>query len=494
VTISGGNASRIFSIHSGVHATISGVSIANGKESGNNGGAILNNGTLTVTNSTFTGNQVVGGNTGGAIYNGGMLTVINSSFHSNSADQGGGIFSTGTLTVTNGTFSANRADISGRGTIRNTGTATIENTIVGNTTSGGNCSGTFAAGSTNNLADDGTCGSSFRQTTNLALGTLGDYGGTTQTFPLLPGSEAIDAGNASSCQPTDQRGVNRVGTCDIGAFESRGFTLTKTSGDNQSTTINTPFKDPLGVNVGANDVKEPVVRGFVTFTAPNSGASITAAPTITREIKGGTGSLLMTASGTVSLPVTANGIAGTYAVTATTTGVTSTVTYTLTNSKADVYLPYVARNYPPPTPTPTPTPTRTPTPTPTLTPSGTRWLSESGLDEFIVTGNKVQNFKMRLSVPDCGIYQRWITHPTSEVPIVNNNFSFTGTFYASGTFNPATSASGQDGLNGHYIDGCGPLFAGPWPFVAHPQPGSPLIIPDRVIPLGTVKSTPIPGN
>jgi hypothetical protein len=44
--------------------------------------------------------------------------------------------------------------------------------------------------------------------------------------PLLPGSPAIDAGNPAGCTDhlgnllnSDQRGVARVGRCDIGAYE-----------------------------------------------------------------------------------------------------------------------------------------------------------------------------------------------------------------------------------------------------------------------------------
>jgi hypothetical protein len=55
------------------------------------------------------------------------------------------------------------------------------------------------------------------------LGTLGNYGGPTETIPLLPGSAAIDAipASDSSCGGTDQRGTARPGGsgCDIGAYE-----------------------------------------------------------------------------------------------------------------------------------------------------------------------------------------------------------------------------------------------------------------------------------
>ena len=50
------------------------------------GGAIFNNGTLTVTDSTLSANQALGANGfGGAIYNNGTLTVTNSTFSANQA-------------------------------------------------------------------------------------------------------------------------------------------------------------------------------------------------------------------------------------------------------------------------------------------------------------------------------------------------------------------------------------------------------------------------
>ena len=58
LTISGGDAVQVFVINHGVTASISGLTVANGY--GNVGG-IQNLGTLTVSNSTFSGNSVVGG-------------------------------------------------------------------------------------------------------------------------------------------------------------------------------------------------------------------------------------------------------------------------------------------------------------------------------------------------------------------------------------------------------------------------------------------------
>ena len=105
---------------------------------------------------------------------------------------------------------------------------------------------------------------------------------------------------------TDQRGVARPqgAACDSGAFESRGFSLTKMGGDNQSTVINTAFAQPLSLTLnetGGNGLPGMII----TFTAPASGASIADSTPITTSTD---------ANGTVSLPVTANGVIGTYTV------------------------------------------------------------------------------------------------------------------------------------------------------------------------------------
>jgi hypothetical protein len=38
-------------------------------------------------------------------------------------------------------------------------------------------------------------------------------------YPLNPGSQAVNAGNSGACPGTDQLGLPRVGSCDIGAVE-----------------------------------------------------------------------------------------------------------------------------------------------------------------------------------------------------------------------------------------------------------------------------------
>jgi hypothetical protein len=201
------------------------------------GGGIENNdGTLTVTNSTLSGNSAVGGDGGGILSNGGTLTVTNSTLSGNSAAYGGGIANDGTLTVTNSTLSGNGAEFGGGGI--NIGvygaTTNVGATIVAGNTMG-NCSGSALTSLGYNLTDDTTgasCG--FIQSTDvvnadpLLPSTVGNYGGTTQT--LLPGSGSPAIGvippgttlnSMSVCPRTDQRGVTSTSgaKCTIGAVE-----------------------------------------------------------------------------------------------------------------------------------------------------------------------------------------------------------------------------------------------------------------------------------
>jgi len=139
---------------------------------------------------------------------------------------------------------------------------------------------------------------------------------------------------------------------------------------------------------------------------------------------------------------------------------TATPTATATRTPTSIVTPTRT-----PTATPTATQTMTPTPTPTETPTqppGPRpgfW--EGYAMEFYVTWDSlyVRKFAVYISVPGCGSYK--VTHIIDE-PITNNYFSFSGPFYASGTFNTETTASGWMGLDMLYIPGCGYVSGGPW--------------------------------
>jgi hypothetical protein len=210
-------------------------------------------------------------------------------------------------------------------TPNNAGSGTINPDVSGTFTDQGNNLIGISQGSTNFVnGTNGNIVGTFATPVNPKLAALGDYGGTTKTHALLPGSVAINAGNNTGATTTDQRGATRIvgGTIDIGAYESAGFGLTPT-GTPQSTAINTAFATPLQLQVIELAFNKPLPAPGVsiTFTVPSSGASGTL----------GSGFTLVTDStGKVTNPFTANGVGGTYTVTASSTGLTS-ATFSLTN-------------------------------------------------------------------------------------------------------------------------------------------------------------------
>lgn len=133
ITIRGNNnGSRIFQIDAGATVLLKDVTLTGGKTT-DSGGAVFNQGTLTVEDATVSGNS---GRWGGGIYNTGSLTVRRSSITfnvANSGGYGGGIASTGTLVLVDSTVSDNTAVFSGGGLYNGRGVMHAANsTISGN--------------------------------------------------------------------------------------------------------------------------------------------------------------------------------------------------------------------------------------------------------------------------------------------------------------------------------------------------------------------------
>ena len=102
---------------------------------------ILSGGSLTITNSSVTGNTVLYSGSGAGIVSGGSLTIMNSRISGNFAGKGifngGGIAASGTVNISSSTISGNSVTVSGGG-IYNTGVTTItSSTISGNFAGGG---------------------------------------------------------------------------------------------------------------------------------------------------------------------------------------------------------------------------------------------------------------------------------------------------------------------------------------------------------------------
>jgi hypothetical protein len=236
--------------------SLSNVTVSNNRARGA-GGGLYNLGTATISDTTWRRNR---GEVGGAIYNsGGTLSLANSTLTRNSATdgaavlinlgsadltytsfsqttaatRGGGLYNQGATTVlmTNTTVHHNKAyfgaGIAGSGT-------TIVNTILSDGMSPAdpqahnNCESASSVASLGHNLDSGnTCGLAGSGDLTLVepwLGKLQYNGGATllKVHALLAGSPALNSGDDTYCPATDERGMTRpVGICDIGAYEAQ---------------------------------------------------------------------------------------------------------------------------------------------------------------------------------------------------------------------------------------------------------------------------------
>lgn len=250
------------------------------------GGIYAETGTVTILNSTISGNSAAPFGSGGGVYmsGAGSVVVTNSTISGNSAAGGGGGVDTfGSITATNSTITGNSATESaakgggllGRGSAWNFKFTTIVDNTAG--TGGGNniaddsgstaftsigsviaatgqssCTGvTPDATSTYNatVADDSSCGfgqsggpGNFSATTGeLNLEALAVNANPSGTKTMLPntGSKLINAVPAATGQAaigpnaTDQRGIARTGEFWIGAAQQApSSTLAQTPANN----------------------------------------------------------------------------------------------------------------------------------------------------------------------------------------------------------------------------------------------------------------------
>ncbi len=234
LTISGGGLVRIFTIPNGADLTLSGMTLSQGWNGVEGGGAIRNGGSLVMTNLTLTDNLAGGGNGGGllndaggvvqitsvaflnnkgfhdgAIANSGSITISSSVFSGNQGRVGGAIenYSGSTLTITGSAFTDNIAQIISGGAIANDGVLVIANSTFyqnGSTTGADIVSGnmlyvtnsTFygAISPSSNSIAGGGAGSTITLRNNiLAAGS-----GVTNCAPQSGGDFSVDASNLST--------------------------------------------------------------------------------------------------------------------------------------------------------------------------------------------------------------------------------------------------------------------------------------------------------
>lgn len=269
-TIDAAQLDRIFHVDSGVTLTLSGVTLSGGDTGATgttlelSGGALLNEGTTTLSAVALTDNLAE--ESGGAVHTTGILTLTDSAVYTNNANNGAGVSvaNGATATLTNVTLSGNTA-LNGGGAIDNVGTLDlVQVTASTNTaTDGGGVrnSGTATLGNTlvaaNNAGVDPDLGGAFSSNGGNLIGDIGDAtgithgangdqagddlnpidpmlmplalnGGTSVNHALEDSSPAIDAGVPALGAETDQRGYARpidgdldgTSAYDVGAVEA----------------------------------------------------------------------------------------------------------------------------------------------------------------------------------------------------------------------------------------------------------------------------------
>jgi hypothetical protein len=200
------------------------------------------NGALTVASSTISHNSYSrGGAFGGGLCNLGNAVLVNTTVSHNVAHSyGGGIYNiSGTLSLYNSTVSHNASNVNGAGGgifNESEGVVRLQNTLVSDNGIAGenpqpataDCGGTLQSQGYNLVTRIEGCnfvaatGDLLNINAALSPFLLGSPG----YHPLLKTSPAINAGDSSGCKDhegnlilTDQRGVERIGRCDIGAYE-----------------------------------------------------------------------------------------------------------------------------------------------------------------------------------------------------------------------------------------------------------------------------------
>ena len=258
---------RIFQIAAAnVSATISGVTIANGRATGdfpaNRGSGIRNLGTLTISNSVISGNVASLG--GGGFDNAGTLTITNSTISDNNANSGGGISNGGSVMVTNSTISGNSAGF-GAG-IDNTAMVTITNsTISGNSSvsggginnGGGTVTITNSTLSANTASNSG--GGVFNNTGTLRARN------TIIALNTAPTSPDAGQGTTGAVAVTSQ-GYNLIGS-------NSGATITPTTGDQIGVAAAQLNLSPLQDNGGPTRTHAPLSGNAAIDKGHSSGSN-----------------------------------------------------------------------------------------------------------------------------------------------------------------------------------------------------------------------------
>jgi hypothetical protein len=246
-TISGNNASRIFTVQIGTGTvTFNSLNIINAKSTNSNAAGLFastyTNGLIAINNCTFSGCSTTGyGAYGGAIATSADMNLTNCTIYGNSAEMSGGALATlsdCTLAFLNCTIYKNDAtSISGTGGLDVTeGTViSIQNTILaGNTAESGTSYSDLLASDSDQLTSLGNNLSNttpFSESTDLTSKNLiteimlsdlaQDVVSGMLICALQDGSIAINQANTTNAPSLDQCGQSRIGNADLGAYENQ---------------------------------------------------------------------------------------------------------------------------------------------------------------------------------------------------------------------------------------------------------------------------------
>lgn len=233
------------------------------------GGAVYNNGTLEIMNTTLLDNYVTGDNNifgyGGAVYNLGPLTLDNVNLIGNYAQGesnaflwGGGIYNNNSLTVRNSSINGNHIDtdfIAQGGAIMNDSSGTInitnsvvENNYISSSSTEGNGGGIYNSGILN------ISKTTFKNNMNQ-YGELNDIYNTgtinLESANILSGIAGSGTLNKTGSGVLNLGGINEKYT---GNFNFEGGTLNLLAGADYFSASNTTFDNGINFNMQNSEI------------------------------------------------------------------------------------------------------------------------------------------------------------------------------------------------------------------------------------------------
>ncbi|MCA9069733.1 MAG: hypothetical protein KDA84_12455, partial [Planctomycetaceae bacterium] len=305
IVISGEGNNRIFRVLGGTptQVTLARMTITSGDAGGEDGGAIVNNGSLRLENMVISaseagnggaidnnasltvtaGSQIIGNrasNSGGGIDNGGsaQLLINNSTISSNSAQFGGGIYNLsgspgGQISILRSTLAGNFATQTG-GAIRNVSSSGLALTIVDSTIAH-NISGVGGGGIS--MSNGGVSLNHVTIVGNADTGgTVTGAGGVSRTAGTLSASNTIVANNIHSNASQNNLNAGAINGTNIANFTSGNPELGPLQDNGGLTLTMVPLPGSPVIDIGSNSVAPTLdQRGFARKVDGNNNGAAT---------------------------------------------------------------------------------------------------------------------------------------------------------------------------------------------------------------------------